>query len=109
MRVSSSSLFSLNLNNKCKLPVSEVYLTNDVDKIEEFTKEKSKGIEVVIMKVDTEIVHKHGLAVPFHVVIQDGRVELHHKHLYFSSFPDFPQITWHIKHNGLKRRKENKL
>lgn len=83
------------------LPVSEVDLSNYVDKIQDLAREKSEGVEVMIVQVEAEVVDQHLLALSLGIVINNGGVQLHHQHLYLTTFPDLPKVSWDVEHDSL--------
>lgn len=89
-------------NGPPHLHVGEVYLSDDVDEVEQLTEEEPEGVEVVVVEVDAEVVDQHGLALTLDVVVQDGIVELHHQHLHLPALPDLPQVPRNVEHDSLE-------
>lgn len=70
--------------------IHKVNLHKNVDKIERFTDEESKSIEIVTIQVFSEIIQKNFLPFLFRFVIYDGAVEIQDEHFYASTFPCLP-------------------
>lgn len=76
-------------------------MSNNVDEIQYFASEKSEGVKVVIVQIEAEVVDQHLFAFSLGIVINNGGVQLHHQHLYLTTFPDLPEISWDVEHDSL--------
>ena len=56
----------------CNSPISEVNLSDNIGKVEQFTDEELEEVEVMVVHVDSEVVDEHALALSLGFVIDYG-------------------------------------
>lgn len=83
------------------LHISEENLSNNIGKIEDLAEEEPVGIEVVVVHVDVKVIDEHLLALLLGIVVNNGRVKLHHKHFHLAGLPHLPEVTGDVEHDRL--------
>lgn len=84
--------------------IHEKDLSDDIDEIEEFAKEETEGVNIIVVNVRDEIFQNELLPCALVVVLNDGAVQIHHEHLHTSTFPTFPQVSWNVEEHGLEEK-----
>ena len=86
--------------------IHEEYLSEDVDKVEKFTEEKSQGVEIVVAFVVDKVVDEKADSVILGVAIDDGHIHVLNQHLDLSRFPYLPQVSRDVEKNRLEEEGE---